>query len=109
MNILGLKKIEDDEEDEDFEWEISFTLEGSSEVCYDYVQDKDEMKAYLKALEVVKKWQRRDFAERASQLQGDLQGFKELKKLMPNVDMTKDIAKTKKLLTDVNQKVRKLS
>ena len=112
MNILGLKKIEDDEVEEcsgEFDWEISFTLEGSSEVCYDYVQDRDEMKAYLKALEVVKKWQRRDFAEQASQLQGDLQGFKELKKLMPNVDLSEDIAKAKKLLTDVNQKVRKLS
>jgi hypothetical protein len=110
MKILGLKKIEDDGcDDEDYDWEISFTLEGSSMVRYDYVQEKDEMKAYLKALNVVKRWQKSHLAEQITQLKADLEGFKELHELMPSVNLSEDIANTKKLLTDVNQRVKALN
>lgn len=108
MKILGLKKIEIEDED-DFDWEISFTLEGSSEVCYDYVQDKDEMQAYYKAIDIVERWQGREYAEQASQLQADLQGFKELKKLMPSADLSEDVVKAKKLLTGVNKRLKALN
>ena len=115
MSLIGLKKVgeaEDIEEIEEcgdeFEWEISFTLEGSSKVMYDYVRDREEMQAYIKALKVVGDWEKDAVRQKRADLQADLKAFKDLKKLMPNADLSKDLAKTKKLLTDVNKtQVRK--
>jgi hypothetical protein len=110
MSLIGLKKVgevEDIEEIEEcgdeFEWEISFTLEGSSKVMYDYVRDREEMQAYIKALKVVGDWEKDAVRQKRADLQADLKAFKDLKKLMPNAELTKDIAQAKKLLTDVNK------
>ena len=110
MKILSVECFDDEpDEGEEYDygtelyWDIVFTLDGSSEECYERVKATDNMQAYIKAIEVAQKWEKEALKQKRANLQADLKAFKDLKKLMPNVDMSDQVAKTKKLLTDVNK------
>jgi hypothetical protein len=80
---------------------VGYTIMGDRKWHYMEVRAKDEMQAYIQASNLAQDHELKE-AKRV------VKEWNYIKKRMPSAELTKDIAKAKKLLTDVNQnQVRK--
>jgi hypothetical protein len=83
------------------DWEVSYTIIGDRKWHYIDVKAEDEMQAYIKASNLAQDHELK-VARRV------VNEWNYIKKRMPSAELTKDIAKAKQLLTDVNKtQVRK--
>jgi len=77
-------------------WVISYTIMGDRKWHYMEINAKDEMLAFIKASKLAQDHELKEAKRVVSE-------WNYIKKRMPSAELTKDIAKAKKLLTDVNK------
>lgn len=78
------------------EWDVSYTIKGDRKWHYTTIISLDEIKAYILAATIAQDHE-------LKQVKSNLADLRLIQKRMPNPQTLADIAKAKKLLTDVNK------